>query len=243
MVVAGAAEADEAAHEDAVAEVEAVRTAGLAPVLANKPRWIKRQLNIKRLSQSSMSKREQAKDLLEILIPQTVEINLQQMLASGQLKKKNVSKKRREMLKQQLRAAKIQTSKGKRKKKKKTKKRKKKSSRYYSTSDSDSDSETSSDTSSDDSSDSDSSESSASSSISTSSSSSDAATSRKRRKRKKYAQRKKKKKEKEKAAADAGEAERAQTDRDAETAGKLLSQEKAMEAKYAAKEACPRCLL
>jgi len=181
---------------------------------------------------SSMSKREQAKDLLEILIPQTVEINLQQMLASGQLKKKNVSKKRREMLKQQMRAAKMQTSKGKRKKKKKTKKRKKKSSRYYSTSDSDSDSETSSDTSSDDSSDSDSSESSASSSISTSSSSSDAATSRKRRKRKKDAQRKKKKKEKEKAAADA-----AQTDRDAETAGKLLSQEQAMEAKYAARAA------
>ena len=83
---------------------------------------------------SSMSKREQAKELLDVLIPQTVEMNIQQMLANKQLKKKDVKAKRKEMLKLQMRAAEKQISKGKprKKKKKKKKKRKKKSSRYYS---------------------------------------------------------------------------------------------------------------
>ena len=49
---------------------------------------------------SSRSKREQAQELLEVLIPQTVEMNIQHLLASGQLKKKDVKAKRKAMLRQ-----------------------------------------------------------------------------------------------------------------------------------------------
>ena len=48
-----------------------------------------------------MSKKEQAKELLDVLISRTVEMLIQQMIANKQLKKKDVKAKRKEMLKQQ----------------------------------------------------------------------------------------------------------------------------------------------
>ena len=55
-------------------------------------------------AKSSKRKKEQAKGLLDVSIPQTVEMSIQQMLATKELEKKDAKEKRKELLKREKRA-------------------------------------------------------------------------------------------------------------------------------------------